>query len=856
MKPLALAGAGCLLAVLGLAVSDGIASDGVPAARFVRDASPERAPMSERPLGLHTASTTHTAPAADPRDAHVPLPATMMSNDELNGVVRRTCVQCHSDTRKAGNLSLNGFDFASAAFSQPEVAEKMIGKLRAGMMPPPGRRRPGGDTMDVLTFTLERIMDERAKAEPNPGSRAFQRLNRPEYERSVRELLGLDVNASSWLPLDTRSANFDNIADVQMPSATVLDAYLDAASEIARLAVGDPKATPTSAAYRIPRLASQLLPLEGAPPGTRGGTSVVHTFPADGEYVFVSTLHATPTGQLYGASAPFEEKIEISVDGARVALLDVDRGMSQADPNGMEIRTQPIPVSAGPHRITATFVRQFEGPVNDVITPIGHSIADTQIGLQHGITILPHLQTFGITGPYNPTGVSDTPTRRRIFSCRPLAPAEARPCAEKIVTRLASAAYRRPATASDVSALMSFYETGEKEGGFEIGVRTALEALLASPHFIFRLERVPDAARPGSAVKVDQLDLASRLSFFLWGAPPDTTLIALARKGVLADTVVLERETRRMLKDPRSESLATRFASQWLRLQDVELVHPDALQYPDFHGQLGDAMRRETELFFWSLIQENRSVLDLMTADYTFVNERLAKHYGMRGVVGDDFRRVQYTDPMRRGLLGHASVLTLTSHANRTSPVLRGKWVMEVLLNSPPPPPPPVPDLEETAASADGRFLTTRERMEMHRDNPSCASCHQFIDPIGLALDNYDVTGRWRIRENGVPLDTRGDFYDGSTVTNPIELQAALMRRPTTILRSFAQNLMAYAIGRRVEYFDQPAIRRIEAAAGKKDHRLTEYVVGVVKSDPFRLRRVPDTAVEPRSSASPSSRGH
>ncbi len=856
MKPLALAGAGCLLAALGLAVSDGIASDGVPAARFVRDASPERAIEPARPLGVHATRTARTTPPADPRDAHVPLPATMMSNDELNSVVRRTCVQCHSDTRKAGNLSLNGFDFASAAFTQPEVAEKMIGKLRAGMMPPPGRRRPGGDTMDVLTFTLERIMDERAMKEPNPGSRAFQRLNRPEYERSVRELLGLEVNASSWLPLDTRSANFDNIADVQMPSATVLDAYLDAASEIARLAVGDPKATPTSAAYRIPRLASQLLPLEGAPPGTRGGTSVVHTFPADGEYVFVSTLHATPTGQLYGASAPFDEKIEISVDGARVALLDVDRGMSQADPNGMEIRTQPIPVTAGPHRVTATFVRQFEGPVNDVITPIGHSIADTQIGLQHGITILPHLQTFGITGPYNPTGVSDTPTRRRIFSCRPLAPEEARPCAEKIVTRLASAAYRRPATASDVSALMSFYETGEKEGGFEIGVRTALEALLASPHFIFRLERVPDAARPGSAVKVDQLDLASRLSFFLWGAPPDTTLIALARKGVLADTLVLERETRRMLKDPRSESLATRFAAQWLRLQDVELVHPDALQYPDFHGQLGEAMRRETELFFWSLIRENRSVLDLMTADYTFVNERLAKHYGMRGVVGDEFRRVQYTDSMRRGLLGHASVLTLTSHANRTSPVLRGKWVMEVLLNSPPPPPPPVPDLEETAASADGRFLTTRERMEMHRDNPSCASCHQFIDPIGLALDNYDVTGRWRIRENGVPLDTRGDFYDGTTVTNPIELQTALMRRPTTILRSFAQNLMAYAIGRRVEYFDQPAIRRIEAAAGKKDHRLTEYVVGVVKSDPFRLRRVPDTAVEPRSSASPSSRGH
>jgi hypothetical protein len=855
MKPLAAAGAGCLLAVLGVAVSDGVASDRIPSARFVTGAAvPSRASAPDapsRPMGVHTPPPSRTVSHAE-----VSASAGVFATDELNGVVRRTCVTCHSDSRKAGNLTLAAFDFSQIATSEPEIAEKMIGKLRAGMMPPPGRRRPGGDTMDVLAFSLERLMDQKARTAPNPGSRSFQRLNRPEYERSVRELLGLDVNAASWLPLDTRSANFDNIADVQMPSATVLDAYLDAASEISRLAIGDPKATPTSSAYPIPRLASQLEPLEGAPPGTRGGTSVVHTFPADGQYIFVTTLHASPTGQLYGASAPFDEQIEISVDGERVALLDVDRGMSQSDPNGMEIRTSPVPVRAGPHRVTATFVRRFEGPVNDVITPIGHSIADTQIGLQHGITILPHLQTFAITGPFNPTGVSDTPTRRRIFSCRPTSESEARPCAQRIVTRLATDAYRRPATASDVSSLMSFYDVGAKEGGFEIGVRTALEALLASPHFIFRLERTPGAARPGSAVTIDQLDLASRLSFFLWGAPPDSALITLAKRGVLADTTVLERETRRMLKDPRSEALATRFAAQWLRLQDIDKVHPDAIQYPDFHEQLGQAMRRETELFFHSLITENRSVIDLLTADYTFMNEALAKHYGVRGVVGPEFRRVVHTDSMRHGLLGHASVLTLTSHANRTSPVLRGKWVMEVILGTPPPPPPPVPDLEETAAAADGRFLTTRERMEMHRDNPSCASCHQFIDPIGLALDNFDVTGRWRIRENGVPLDTRGDFYDGSVVTNPLELQRALLSRPTTILRSFTQNLMAYAVGRRMEYYDQPAIRRIEATAARKNHRLTEYVVGVVKSDPFRLRRVPETASEPRSMAPSSTRGH
>jgi hypothetical protein len=849
MKPLVAAGAGCLLAAFGVAVSDGVASDRVPAPAPAARPAATSAPV--RPVGVHPV-TPASRTGLSAHDA-LPAPATLLSNTELNGVVRRTCVTCHSDSRKAGNLTLGDFDIDKVAFSAPDVAEKMIGKLRAGMMPPPGRRRPGGDTMDVLTFSLERLMDARAKAEPNPGSRAFQRLNRAEYERSVQELLGLAVNAEAWLPLDTRSANFDNIADVQMPSATVLDAYLDAASEIARLAVGDPRATPASAAYRIPRLASQLERVAGAPPGTRGGTSVVHTFPADGEYVVVATLHATPTGQLYGASSPFDEQIEVSVDGERVALLEIDRGMSQADPAGMDIRTPPIPVRAGAHRVTAAFVRRFEGPVNDVITPIGHSIADTQIGLQHGVTIVPHLQTVTVMGPYNPTGVSETATRRRIFSCRPLAPEEAGPCAEQILTRLASVAYRRPATASDVASLMQFYRAGEKDGGFEVGVRTALEALLASPHFIFRLERVPETARPGSAVRVDQLDLASRLSFFLWGAPPDSQLIALARRGVLADTVVLERETRRLLKDPRSEALATRFAAQWLRLQDIDKVHPDALQFPDYHEQLGQAMRRETELFFWSLVRENRPVLELLTADYTYVNEALAKHYGIRGVVGPEFRRVQHVDSMRTGLFGHGSVLTLTSVANRTSPVLRGKWVMEVLLNSPPPPPPPVPDLEETAASVDGRFLTTRERMEMHRDNPSCASCHAFIDPIGLALDNFDVTGRWRIRENGVPLDTRGDFYDGTAVSTPLQLQRAMVNRPVPLLRAFSYNLMAYAIGRRVEWYDQPAIRRIEAAAGKQGHRINDYIVGVVKSDPFRLRRVPETAADANASAAPSS---
>ena len=803
--------------------------------------SPAPITRSRRTYGVHGA----------PR----PVP-TALAPDALNGVVKKTCAGCHSEQRKQGNLSLANFDFMSIAGTSPDVAEKMIGKLRTGMMPPPGRARPAGDTLDVLMTSLERIMDASAAKSPNPGNRTFQRLNRAEYERSVHDLLGLDITADSWLPLDTKSANFDNIADAQLPSATALDAYLDAASDISRLAVGDMRASPTTASYKIARLASQTDLVDGAPRGTRGGISEVHNFPADGEYVFTVTLHAIPTGQLYGSNAPFDEKIEVSVNGERVAVLDIDRGMSQADPNGMDIKTKPIPVKAGPQRITAAYLRTFEGPVNDNIAPIGHSIADTQIGSQSGVTILSHIQMFAVTGPFNATGVSETPSRRRIFTCRPTTSAEARPCAERIVARLGAAAYRRPLSPSDSKALMTFYDTGAKEGGFELGVRTAVEALLASPHFIFRAEEVPSTAKAGDRVAVAGVDIASRLSFFLWGAPPDSTLLAVARRGGLSDTLVLTAQAKRMLADPRSEALATRFAAQWLRLQDIEKVHPDALQYPDFHEQLALDMRRETELFFYNLVKENRSLLELYTANYSFMNERLAHHYGVQGVTGETFRKVAYADSTRVGIFGHGSVLTLTSHANRTSPVLRGKWVMEVLMGSPPPPPPPnVPDLEKTGDSKDGRMLTTRERMEQHRDNPSCRSCHAFIDPIGLALDNFDVNGQWRIRENGTPLDTRGDFYDGTKIYSALQLQRVLLKRPVPLVRTFANNLMAYAIGRRIEYYDNPAIRRIEVAARANNYRINDFILGVVKSDAFRMRRLPVAQLTPGSTGAASGRG-
>ncbi|GBD32563.1 hypothetical protein HRbin33_01533 [bacterium HR33] len=762
----------------------------------------------------------------------------------LTAVVQRICVICHNDVALTGNLSLAGFDVARAP-ELAEAAEKMIRKLRAGMMPPPGLPRPGGDTLTLLAQELERRIDSAAAASPNPGTRVFQRLNRAEYERAIKDLLDLDVDAGDYLPLDTKSANFDNIADVQMLSPTLLDAYLKAAAEISRLAVGDAKATPTSVTYTNSGYVSQWDRVNGAPEGTRGGISVVHNFPADGEYIFKFAFEHTTTGGFYGATAR-NEQLELSINGEPVAVLWVDRWMHVSDPNGVNMETEPIFVRAGPQRVTAAFIRTFEGPVEDLLSPHEWSLVDRQIGVDgYGITALAHLKDLVITGPHNVAGVSETPSRKRIFSCKPSSSDDAEGCAREIVTRLGNKAFRRPLQQADVEELMAFYRAGEREGGFELGIRTALQAILASPDFVFRIERVPATARPGGNYRISDFDLASRLSFFLWGTPPDDELVRLATRGELSKRPVLDRQVRRMLADPRAEALATRFAAQWLRLQDLDKVHPDRLQYPDFYQQLADDMRRETELFFYNLVREDRSVMEFFTADYTFLNERLARHYGIKGVAGERFRRVTYPDDKRRGIFGHGSILTLTSHANRTSPVLRGKWVMEVLLGTPPPPPPPgVPDLEETEEAKEGRFLTTRERMELHRSNPVCRSCHQFMDPIGLALDNFDVTGRWRIKENGMPLDTRGEMYDGTPVETPEDLRRALLKRPIPLLRTFTSNLLAYAIGRRVEYYDMPTVRAIVRQAESQGYRMSAFILGVVHSAPFQMKRLEQAADE------------
>ena len=738
----------------------------------------------------------------------------------LTEVVQTYCQVCHNDAMMTGNLSLAGFEVENAP-NRPETAEKMIRKLRAGMMPPPGMPRPSPDTLLALVEELETRVDREALMNPNPGGRTFQRLNRAEYTESIKDLLGLQIDVGEYLPLDTKSANFDNIADVQMLSPTLLEAYLTAASEISRLAIGDREVTPTETVYSAEKRASQMVHVEGTPFGSRGGVAAEHIFPADGEYTFWFQF------QSVGKRA-VGEQLELSFDGERVALLDIDLSEAEyADPTSTRIETEPIFVRAGPKRIAAAFVPRFEGPVEEVRAPLGRSV---QEGFpEEMLTTLPHLRDLAVSGPYNVTGVSETSSRQSIFTCRPTTSQEEVGWARDIVTRLSSEAYRRPVSEAEVSDLMSFYQEGAQEGGFERGVRLALQAMLASPYFVFRFEEAPEGVDWEEPYRIDQLALASRLSFFLWGTPPDAPLLQDVSTGDLANREVLQGHVERMLSDPRAEALATRFAAQWLRLQDLEKVSPNVYDYPYFDMTLSEAMYRETELFFYNIVREDRSILELLNADYTFLNERLAQHYGIPGVAGNAFRRVSYPDDTRRGVLGHGSVLMLTSMAHRTSP---------------PPPPPDVPDLLATEGTEDGRFLTTRERMERHRANPTCNACHQFMDPIGLALDNFDVTGTWRIREYGTELDTNGMLYDGTPLASPSDLHRALLNKSIPFVRTFASNLMAYATGRRMEYFDQPTIRKITQAAKANEYRMSSFILGVINSDAFQMKASAEMAVE------------
>ena len=772
-----------------------------------------------------------------PAVAHTPAAATLLPAEQT-ALVKQYCVSCHSERGKAGGLSLATFD-ANDIVAHGETSEKMIRKLRAGMMPPAGVRRPEPAVINALATAFETRIDRAAALSPNPGSRPSQRLNRAEYARAVKDLLAVDIDVTAYLPPDTISDGFDNIADSQTISSTLMQGYLRAASQISRLAVGDRNASPGSTTWKVPRTASQMRHVEGAPLGTRGGMSVLHVFPADGDYQFKIMLHMGPTGDLFGG--PYRgEQIEVSINGERVALMDINPRMNEQDPNGMTMQTPKVHIKAGQQRLSAAFVQHFDGPADDLIMPIEHTLADTNIGEVFGTTALTHLRDFTVAGPLSVTGVSDTESRRRIFNCRPTNAAEETRCAADIVRSLAGKAYRGPVHADDFAELMTFYERGRKGADFEAGVRMAVQAILASPRFLFRMEQTPATLRAGQTYRVSDLDLASRLSFFVWGSVPDAELVKVAMQGTLQTPAVFSKQLKRMVADPRAEALSTRFASQWLRLQDVEKVRPDHHFYSYWDTTLSQALVRETELFVDSLIREDRPVTDLLTADHTFVNERLAKHYGIPNVLGDQYRRVTIADPNRRGVLGQGSVLLLTSIADRTSPVLRGKWVMEVLLGSPPPAPPPnVPALDETKAVGDeGKTLSTRERMEEHRKNPACTSCHKVIDPLGLALENFDVTGVWRIRDNGVKVDPAGVLFDGTALDGPIALRSALLKHQDVIMLSFTESLMTYALGRRVEAYDMPTVRAIARDAKRNNYKFSSFISGVANSAAFRMGRV------------------
>jgi len=749
--------------------------------------------------------------------------------------INQRCVICHNDQTRAGNITLTALDLQRID-RNAELAEKIIHKLRAGLMPPPGMPRPAAGAAKAFVSELERSIDLAAAAHPYPGQPALHRLNRAEYANSIRDLLDLDVDVSALLPPDDMSRGFDNMSDVLTVSPTLMEAYIRAASRISRQAVGDPSARSTTATYSIPRLVSQSRHVEGAPFGTRGGISITHNFPADGDYAFRLRFYHHPVGPLFGVNQGRGQQIEISVNGERSALLDIDPSMT---PDG--VKTAPVRIKAGPQRISASFIQKFDGPIDDEFRLVEHTLVDLTIGAVPGTTTLPHLRELSITGPANVARISETPSRRKIFICRLDSLSGEAPCAKKILSALARRAYRRPVSRAEVESLLAFYRDGRTQGDFDSGIQAALQAILVSPKFVFRFERRPPGVSSGENYRITDLEMASRLSYFLWSSAPDDRLITIASQGRLKDPEILEREARRMLADRRSQTLATNFAAKWLLLQNLKDAHPDLHLFPNYDKTLAQSMRRETELLFESVMRGDRSVLDLLTADYTHVDERLARHYSIPNVLGNRFRRVAVNDENRKGLLGHAGVLTLTSMANRTSPVKRGKYVMEILLGAPPPPPPPnVPTLPENSEARTGHVampLSVRERMEQHRKNASCASCHKLMDPIGLALENFDAVGVWRANDSGFRIDPSGRLFDGTKLDGPASLRHALLGHKDMFITAFTEKLLAYGLGRVVDYRDMPVARSIIREAAKNDYRFTSFILGIVRSAPFQMRR-------------------
>ncbi len=768
-------------------------------------------------------------------------------------LLNRYCVTCHNERLRTAELTLDTMS-EDEVTEEPATWEKVIRKLRTGAMPPAGMPRPDQAGYDSFATYLETSLDRAAAAHPNPGRPALQRLNRTEYTNSIRDLLALEIDGEGLLPPDESTYGFDNIGDVLSVSPLLLERYMSAARKISRLAVGSGVGGPSFESYDVPRYMIQTDRAgEDLPFGSRGGIAVRHNFPDDGEYTVRITMQRNSRDYIRGIREP--HTLDVRLDGKRLQLFTIGgetHGRSaplfstagQGDlaqehyertaDEGLEVRFR---TTAGPHVVGAAFLKEtvvFEGPLGPLPPRL------TQVEYAQNKGGLMGVASVVIGGPYDAPGGSagagDTPSRRKIFVCRPADSGDADSCAHQILSNLARRAYRRPLTQDDMETLLSFFREGSRSGGFDTGIGAALERILMGPEFLFRIERDPDGFAPGAAHRVSDLELASRLSFFLWSSFPDEELLGLAERGQLRNPGVLETQVRRMMADPRSQALARNFGNQWLYVRNLRGIAPDPEAFPYSDDDLMQAFQTETEMFFESMLREDRPVTDLFEADYTFVNERLARHYGISNVYGSHFRRVHLADENRRGLLGQGSILTVTSYAHRTSPVLRGKWVLENILGAPPPPPPPnVPALRDPGTS--DQVLTMRERMEQHRANPACASCHATMDPLGFALENFDGIGRWRTKEGSNPINSSGVLPDGTAFNGPSELREILLSKREEFVTTVSERLLTYALGRGLEYYDFPVLRQMMRQAAPADYRWSSLILATVNSMPFQMRR-------------------
>ena len=758
--------------------------------------------------------------------------------EAYRAVVDRYCLTCHNNRTRTAGLALDTVAEGALA-DHTEVWERVVRKLRARQMPPVPARRPDEATYAAAIGSLEAALDRHAAAAPDPGrSETFRRLNRTEYHNAVRDLLALDVDVASLLPSDSSSFGFDNIT-VGNLSPTLLERYVGAAERIARLAVGRPGLGPGGVTVRTRPDLTQEGHLPGMPIGTRGGALLSHTFPLDGDYEISIRLARDRNEHVEGLSEAHD--LHLLLDGELVGEFTV-RPPDQVEEHALNYQpshdtldahlTQRVAVAAGPHALAVTFPKKPELLLETERQPY-----QAHFNYYRHPRVQPAVYEISIVGPYNPAGAGDTPSRARVFTCRPAEAVDEDACAADILSTLMRRAYRRPVTEADLERPLELYRAARDEGGFDAGIEMGLAAVLVSPEFLFRVERDPAGVEAGAAYRLSDLELASRLSFFLWSSIPDDELLAAAERGGLTAPGELRRQVRRMLADPRASNLVTNFAGQWLHLRNLESITPDMRVFPDFDDNLRQAFRQETEMLVESVLREDRSVLDLLRADYTYLNERLAKHYGVPHVYGSRFRRVDFGEEgTRGGLLRQGSILLATSYATRTSPVIRGKWVLDNILGVPPPPPPPnVPELEETGTAARARSM--KERMSAHRESPACASCHKLMDPVGFALESYDAVGRWREADEGVPIDATATLFDGTAVDGVDDLEAALLRRPELFVGTVTEKLLTFAIGRGVTHADAPAVRAILRAAGEDDYRFSSLVLGVVESMPFQMRK-------------------